>query len=132
MILGGGQRSHIKEKTLTVLNVLEKKFWMIEVDSIFAEKNKTDYPICQKCRAIFDSSSNTIVGPADDILKLNYMLNAVYVPVINRYAVSLQLFFFFQINRTIRKSVTLQRHRFAGELQKLRQIAKNPFYPERQ
>ncbi|XP_001600858.1 lysosomal aspartic protease-like [Nasonia vitripennis] len=88
VILGGRQRSHMKEDTLTVLNVVEKKFWMIQMDSMFAEKNKTNYPICEKCRAIFDSSSNTIVGPPNDILKLNYMLNAVYVPGINRYTVN--------------------------------------------
>lgn len=49
--------------------------------------NKTTYNITGECNAIFDSSSNTITGPPKEIEKLNYMLNAVLIPKLNRYTV---------------------------------------------
>ncbi|XP_014210680.1 lysosomal aspartic protease-like [Copidosoma floridanum] len=88
VIFGGTQRQNIKVDTMTNLTVIEKKFWMIMMDSVFAEKNKTQTVLCEKCKAIFDSSSNTIVGPPDVIQKLNWQMNANFIPVLNMYTVS--------------------------------------------
>ena len=87
VILGGRQRTHVKNGTITKLNILEKHLWRVRVDSIFAEKNKTSFPISDKCDAIFDSSSNKITGPPQTVQKLNYMLNAKFVPGLNLYTV---------------------------------------------
>lgn len=56
--------------------------------SIFATTNKTVYNITGESEAVFDSSSNTIVGPVEEIEKLNYMMNAVLIPKLNRYTVT--------------------------------------------
>ncbi|KAJ8667427.1 hypothetical protein QAD02_009090 [Eretmocerus hayati] len=88
VIFGATDRKHMKPGTNTTLSVIEKSFWKIEIDSIAASKNKTTYPISGKCEAIFDSSSNVIEGPAENITAINYMMNAVYVPGINKYAVN--------------------------------------------
>ncbi|XP_058796284.1 lysosomal aspartic protease-like [Phymastichus coffea] len=88
LILGGTQRSHVQNDTLTTLKVTEKSYWMIKIDNIFARMNKTDYPIINNIKAFFDTSANAITGPADAIMKLNYMLNAIYVPYLNMYSVN--------------------------------------------
>ena len=60
---------------------------MLYLISVFATRAKVNYPLADKINAIIDSGTNTIVGPFWVIQKLNYLLNAVYLPGIDRYTV---------------------------------------------
>ena len=51
-------------------------------------RNKTQFKVTENCNATFDSSTNTITGPPDFIAHINYMLDATYIPTLNKYVVN--------------------------------------------
>ncbi|KAJ8924271.1 hypothetical protein NQ315_007063 [Exocentrus adspersus] len=65
------------------------QYWKFTVDSILLRYNKTkpDLTLCPNgCKAISDTSSNTIVGPEADVSKIHKKINAHNI-FLNRYAV---------------------------------------------
>lgn len=49
--------------------------------------NNKSYPACMNCQGVVDTSTTEIVGPYNDILKLNTLIRAKYF-VHNKYRVS--------------------------------------------
>ncbi|XP_034935880.1 uncharacterized protein [Chelonus insularis] len=94
LILGDTERRHVNG-SLTVLPVIDKKYWMIRMDRISVAVGNKTYPFCsQGCNAIMDTSVNTITGPQDEINKINNFLGAKEITRFwpNRYMVDCQTY----------------------------------------
>ncbi|XP_043475911.1 lysosomal aspartic protease-like [Leptopilina heterotoma] len=87
LILGGTERKHLKGD-LTFTPVTKKQYWQIQIDSIMLESAKKTFKIIGKTAAIMSTSTNTIKGPRNEIMRINNLLNAKNIaPQIGRYVV---------------------------------------------
>ncbi|XP_043283158.1 uncharacterized protein [Venturia canescens] len=76
LILGGTDRSNAKGN-LTFLPVIEKAYWKVQMDKIIIGDTNQTQTLCKNgCKAIFDTSTNQIIGPTAEIDQINYLLNA--------------------------------------------------------
>ncbi|XP_008560599.1 lysosomal aspartic protease isoform X1 [Microplitis demolitor] len=73
LVLGEVDRDHV-DGELTWLPVIAKKYWMFRIDRLAV--NKTHSFCTTSCKAVFDTSVNTISGPQNDIMKINNLLGA--------------------------------------------------------
>lgn len=83
-------KNHTVPETITYLPVDGSKgYWQFKMDKVVVNitNKNTTYPFCSAgCDAIVDTTTNTIIGPADEIAAINKLLGA-NTPIMGRYRV---------------------------------------------
>ncbi|XP_046620516.1 cathepsin D-like [Neodiprion virginianus] len=97
LVLGAPDRKHVNESTLVTVPVIGKLYWKIKMDRMVIDVRNKSHPFCKDgCEALLDSSTNTIIGPRDEIQLINDLLGArSFVPAIfkmDRYMVNCREF----------------------------------------
>ncbi|XP_054257184.1 lysosomal aspartic protease-like [Macrosteles quadrilineatus] len=88
IFFGGIDYKHNKT-AFTTLDVTSDFYWEFQVDKIalvMSKKSQKEY--CKNgCKALADTSANTIIGPADEINDINRLVGATEIFFSNRYMI---------------------------------------------
>ncbi|XP_054280935.1 lysosomal aspartic protease-like [Macrosteles quadrilineatus] len=88
IFFGGIDYKHNKT-AFTTLDVTSDFYWEFQVDKIalvMSKKSQKEY--CKNgCKALADTSANTIIGPADEINDINRLIGATEIFFSNRYMI---------------------------------------------
>ncbi|XP_077300992.1 lysosomal aspartic protease-like [Arctopsyche grandis] len=77
ILLGAWSSKHCFNNTLVFVPVFPQFYWQFKLDSIsFVNGLKVQYICTTNCQGAIDTSTKIIIGPADQVKKLNYMIGA--------------------------------------------------------